>query len=88
MSLTLINGLLGAICGMWFKVQVLAPLIVVTFCEVTILKHAATWPSVFWLAIMLIVATEIGYLAGSSVDILWLSPDRGRIPPDFDSYPA
>jgi hypothetical protein len=70
MLLTLVNGLLGAICGLSFKVQVLAPLIVVTFIEVAILKHAGSWPSIFLFAVMLIVATEMGYLAGSSADAL------------------
>ncbi|MGC2079428.1 MAG: hypothetical protein WA728_26090 [Xanthobacteraceae bacterium] len=76
MLLTLVNGLFGALCGMSFKVQVLAPLIAVAFVETAILKHAGTWPSVFWLAVMLIVATEMGYLAGSSADALW-SPSGG-----------
>ena len=86
MLLALVNGLLGGICGMWFRVQILAPLLVFVCIEVTVLKHAGTWGSVFWYAVMLIAATEIGYLAGASVAALRLSSERRTVPNDFADY--
>ena len=86
MLLTLFNGLLGAICGIWFRIPILAPLIAFAFVEVAVLKHTATWPSIFWIAIMLIVAIEIGYLVGSSVAALWLSSGRRWMPGEIGSY--
>jgi hypothetical protein len=86
MLLTLVNGLLGTICGMWFRVQVLVPLIAFACVEIAVVKHAATWWSVFWYAIMLIVAIEIGYLAGASAVALWLSSGRTTRAADFADH--
>ena len=86
MLLTLVNCLFGAFCGVWFRVQILVPLIAFAFVEVLILKHTGTWWSVSWYAVMLIVAIEIGYLVGSSSVALWLSFDRRTIPGDFTDY--
>ena len=84
--LLFLNGLLGAICGMWFRVQILFPLIAFAGVEVAILKHTGTWWSVFWHAVMLVVAIEIGYLAGASAVALWLSSDRRAIRGDLAGY--
>jgi hypothetical protein len=86
MWLTLFNGLLGAICGIWFRVPILVPLIAFAFVEVAVLKHTETWLSVFWIAIILIVAIEIGYMVGSSVATLWVSSGRRWIPGEIGSY--
>ena len=86
MLLTLVNGLLGAICGMWFRVKILIPLIAFACVEVALLKHTGAWWSVLWYAVTLIVAVEIGYLAGSSVAVLWLSSGRRITAGDFAGY--
>src|ERR1700728_3020308 len=65
MLLTLFNGLVGAVCGMWLRVYVLVPLIIVPFFEVAINRHSESWSSASWLAIALLVAIEAGYLAGA-----------------------
>jgi hypothetical protein len=86
MLLTLCNGLIGAVCGMWLKVHVLAPLIIGAFVEVAIINHAKTWSSVFWLAIALIAAIEVGYLTGASVAALWSASSRRGVSRDFVAY--
>jgi hypothetical protein len=68
MLLTLVNGLIGAVCGLIFRVQILVPLIAFACVESLVLKQA-----VFWYAMLLIAAIEIGYLAGAAAVTLWLS---------------
>jgi hypothetical protein len=68
MLLTLVNALIGAICGFLFRVQILVPLIAFACVEALVLKQA-----VFWHAMLLVVAVEIGYLAGGAAVALWLS---------------
>ena len=80
MLLTLVNGLIGAICGMSFRVHVLVPLIVFAFVEVAFVNHTGIWSSAFWLALMLIAAIEIGYLAGSATVVLCPSSSRRKTP--------
>lgn len=85
MSLTataLFNGLLGAICGVWFRFHVLIPLIAMAFVEVAILKQTGIG-SVLWSAIALITSLEMGYLIGSSLGTLWRYSGRERILRDF-----
>jgi len=82
---TLVNGLLGAICGTWFRVQVLVPLVALACVEAVFLKHTATGWSVIAYAMMLIAGVEIGYLAGASAVALWLSFGRKTIPDDFSN---
>jgi hypothetical protein len=84
--LLLLNGLLGAICGIWFRVQILLPLIAFAGVEVWVVKHTGTWWSIFWHAVMLVVAIEIGYLAGASVVALRLSSDRRAISSDLAGF--
>jgi hypothetical protein len=67
MLLTLVNGLLGAVCGLIFRVQILVPLIAFACVESLLLKQA-----VFWYAMLLIVAIEVGYLVGAAAVALWL----------------
>lgn len=86
MLLTLCNGLIGAVCGMWLRVHVLVPLIIVAFVEVAIINHAGTWSSALWLAIALIVAIEVGYLAGASAAAVWLASSRRGVSRDFVAY--
>jgi len=85
MLLTLVNGLLGAICGTWFRVQILFPLIALACAEVVFLKHTGTWWSTFGYAMMLIVAVEIGYLAGAWAVALWLSSSRRTMSDEFSN---
>jgi hypothetical protein len=63
----LFHCLLGAICGLRFRVQILIPLITFTCIEVAILEHAGTWWTFFGLEILLITGVEVGYLIGSAV---------------------
>jgi len=78
----LLNGLLGAICGVRFRVHVLIPLIAVAFVEVAVLKQTGMG-SVVWSAIVLITVLEIGYLIGSSLGTLWRYAGRERVLPNF-----
>ena len=82
MLLTLVNGLLGAICGLFFRVQILVPLIAFACVEVLVLKQ-----SVFWHAILLIAAIEIGYLAGAAAVTLWLSSGGRKMSGDLPAAP-
>ena len=66
----IVNGLLGALCGVWFRVQIFIPLIAVAAVEVAIIKLAGTGWSVLWSAIALICSLEVGYLIGSTVSTL------------------
>ena len=88
MVLALFNGLLGALCGVWFRVQILVPLIAFAFIEVAIVNHTVTWSSAFWLVIA-IVAIEVGYLAGSSYRSAFnlFRADRGSVPNMLRSSP-
>ena len=86
MLLTLANGLLGAVCGMCFRVQILVPLIAFSCVEEAVVRHTGTWWSEFWFAMTLIVAVEIGYLAGGSVVALRLSSGRGTTLGDIVGY--
>lgn len=79
MLLTLFNGLIGAVCGIWFRVQVLLPLIVVALVEVPIASNTGTWSSTIWLAIALVVSIEVGYLAGASAAALWSASNSKKI---------
>jgi hypothetical protein len=78
LAIALLNGLLGAICGVWFKVQILIPLIGITVVEAAILKQTGMWSSVFLSWVMLIAFLEMGYLIGSSIGALWLHSGRER----------
>ena len=62
----LMNGLLGAICGVRFRIQIFIPLIAVALIEAVLLKLTGGW-SVFWSTIVLICSLEMGYLVGSTV---------------------
>jgi hypothetical protein len=67
MLLTL-NGLLGTVCGLLFRVQVLVPLLAFACLESLVLKQA-----VFWYAMLLIAAIEVCYLVGAAAVTPWLS---------------
>ena len=71
------NCLLGTICGLWFRVAIIVPLLAVALIEAAILKHIAEWSSAFWLTIVLITMLEMGYLIGLVVVALWLTFGRG-----------
>jgi hypothetical protein len=73
MFLTIIglSALLGAFCGLWFRLQILAPLVAAMVIEATLLKGTGTGWSVFWIAIVLICTVEIGYLLGSALGVFW-----------------
>ena len=77
--LALCNVLLGAICGFWFRVSILAPLVAVAFIEeVVIPKHSPTWSSAFWSTLLLVATLEVGYLIGVSTTALRRSLARVR----------
>jgi hypothetical protein len=82
--LALCNVLLGIICGLWFRVAILTPLVAVAFIEeVMIPKHSPTWSaafwwSAFWSALLLVAAVEVGYLIGVSMNALRRSLVRVR----------
>lgn len=77
--LALCNVLLGAICGLWFRVAILAPLMAVAFIEeVVIPKHSPTWSSAFWSTLFLVATLEVGYLIGVSMNGLRRSLARVR----------
>jgi hypothetical protein len=84
--IVVLNGLLGAICGVWFRVKILIPLIAVVFIEMAIFKQTATWPSTFWLTITLIITVEISYLIGAAAGPLWLSRGRRGVIRDFTRH--
>ena len=62
--MAIIHGLLGAICGLRFKVLIIIPLIAVVCAEIAFLHLNNTWWSAFCGAIALIVSLEIGYFVG------------------------
>ena len=70
--IALFNSLLGVVCGLWFRVLILIPLVVFAFIEVVLLKESGMGLSPFRAAIALVVLLEIGYLIGASIA-------RGRI---------
>ena len=85
--LALCNVLLGTICGLWFRVSILAPLVAVAFIEeVVIPMHSLTWSSAFWSALLLVVTLEVGYLIGVSMNALWRSLARVRVLRDLLRY--
>jgi len=86
MAIALLNCLLGVTCGLWFRIQILIPLIAIAFIEVAILKQTSMWSSVFWSAITLITSLEMGYLIGSSLGVLRLYSDRGKVLHDFTRH--
>jgi hypothetical protein len=70
-QIAVLNGLLGMICGLRFRVQIFIPLMAVAFGEVALFKWSQTWPSTFWLALILVLSLEMGYLVGVGVAALW-----------------
>jgi hypothetical protein len=85
-AIALLNGLLGASCGLWFRVKILVPLIAIAFVEVAILKQTGIWSSVILSAIALISSIEIGYLIGSALATLWQSSRRGKVLRDLMTF--
>lgn len=83
LPISLLNGLLGAICGLRFRVQILVPLIAIAIIEVAVLKPGGMWSSEFWSAVGLITLLEIGYLIGSTVGCYWSYSGRERALRDF-----
>ena len=66
-AIALLNSLLGAFCGLWFRVLVLIPLVVIAFVEAAFVKESGMRLSPFRAAIALIVLLESGYLIGASI---------------------
>jgi hypothetical protein len=66
-----LNGFLGALCGLWFRLQILVPLIAAAVIEAVLLKGTGTGCSALWTAIVLICTVEIGYLLGSALVVFW-----------------
>lgn len=66
-AIALFNSLLGVVCGLWFRVLILIPLVVFAFVEVVFLKESGMGLSPFRAAIALVVLLEIGYLIGASI---------------------
>ena len=65
MPISLLNGLVGAICGFRFRILILAPLIAIAVIEATVLQRTGSSSSRIWSAVGLITLLEIGYLTGS-----------------------
>ena len=90
--LALCNVLLGTICGLWFRVSILAPLVAVAFVEeVVVPKHSPSWSSAFWWltfwsALLLVATLEVGYLIGVSMNALRRPLTRVRVLRDFLRY--
>jgi hypothetical protein len=62
----LLNGLFGVICGLRFRVLILAPLTVVALGETFFLKMPNdTWSLISIKTIVLIFSVEIGYFGGA-----------------------
>jgi hypothetical protein len=83
MLLTLINCLLGAVCGTWFRVQALIPLIPLACLEEAMLTQTGSWWSLSWHAAMLMTAMEIGYLLGSSGAVLCFTSEQQTLSADL-----
>jgi hypothetical protein len=76
-GMLVLNGLLGAICGLRFSAKVLIPLIAIVFVEVMMLKQTETWLRAVWQGVALIVALEVCYFIGASVATFWPSFREG-----------
>ena len=88
MSLTiLLNGLLGAICSLRFKIQIFIALTAIAFVEVVLFRENVMRSSVVWSAVVLIWSLEIGYLVGASLGT-WQSSIRERAFRDFMRHGA
>ena len=85
-AIALLNGLLGASCGLWVRVKILAPLIAIAFVQVAILKQTGMGSSVALSAIALLSSIEIGYLIGSALASLWQSSRRGKVLHDLMTH--
>jgi len=86
-AIALLNGLLGASCGLWFRVKILVPLIAFAFVEVAILQQTGMRSSVILSAIALISSIEIGYLIGSALASLRQSSSRrGKVLRDLMTH--
>jgi hypothetical protein len=60
----------GMLCGLWFSLFVLVPLVSVAIIEVVLLT--TTWTSAFWWCGVLITSLEMGYLMGCALGTMWL----------------
>jgi hypothetical protein len=67
----IINGLLGVVCGVRFRIQIFIPLVAVVLVEVILLRQSGVG-SVFWSAVVLICSLEMGYLVGSAFSTLFV----------------
>jgi hypothetical protein len=67
----IINGLLGVVCGVRFKIQIFIPLIAIVLVEVILLRQSGVG-SVLWSAVVLICSLEMGYLIGSAFSTLFV----------------
>jgi hypothetical protein len=86
MAMAVLTGLLGSICGRWFKVGVLIPLVAVVIVEVMAFMPTSTWLSAIWSTIVLITSLEIGYVIGSGLTSLLQSSRRGKLLHDLIMY--
>jgi hypothetical protein len=76
----LLNGLFGVICGLRFRVLILAPLTVVALGEIFFLKTPNdTWSSISLSTIVLIFSIEIGYFGGAILSSFRLLSDRSPL---------
>jgi hypothetical protein len=83
LPISLLNGLIGTICGLRYRFYILVPLIAIATIEVTILRHGGVRSLRFWSALELIVALEIGYLIGSVAAAYRSYPSRQGTVMDF-----
>ena len=73
----LLNALLGAVCGLRFRVLILAPLSCVALIEIFLLGTVHEgWLSCTISAVALILALEIGYFVGAVLGSSRLFSDR------------
>jgi hypothetical protein len=65
LTMILLNSLLGALCGFWFRVQVLFCLSVLALMEVALIGWIGTGRSVYWVGLAILFSVQVGYVIGS-----------------------
>jgi hypothetical protein len=84
--IALSNGLLGTVCGLWFRIQTIFLLMILAPVEALLSKHTGTWPSAFLSMMAVIFSLEFGYVIGSSAGALWAHYGRRRVLRDFPRH--
>lgn len=82
-----LNGILGAICGLWCRVQILIFLLAAAFVEVGIFARNADWSSAFLLAVALVCTVQVAYLSGAFLGAYWLAVSQRKAQRDLADCP-